>query len=1053
MKIRWKSLTFILVTIVLLFLCSFALAAEGTDGNITWSLSDDGLLTISGNGEMKDYDSHIIAPWGQGVKEVVIQDGVTSIGEYAFNYCGSMTSITIPDSVTSIRDYAFFYCVSITRITIPDNVTSIGDYAFYGCDDLESMNFPDSVTSIGSSAFDGCGKLTGIFTLDNVKSIGSSAFVNCPVIRHASYGSDGAKALSRADYSFRVPGEKYNLKFLFNGEDIIGIELSNVDKDVTDLIIPDNVTSIGVNAFYNCGSLSGTNIPDNVTSIGNSAFYGCSSLSDINISDNVTSIGNSAFYSCRSMTDITIPDNVTSIGSNAFANCSRLSSITIPDNVTSVGENAFSGCAAKRYANLGSDGAKALSRATYAFQIPGEKYYLKYVFSGGNITGLSLLSVDKDVGDLTVPDGVTSIGSSACYDCNNLTSIALPESVTSIGSNAFSGCSSLRSISILDGVTSIGNNAFKNCPAILYANLGSVGAKTISISGFSFRVPGEKYSLIYLFTNGNKITGLELTKADTDIVDLTISDRVTSIGKSAFYNCNKMISMTIPDSVTNIGTNAFYGCSAALYIRQGSNLEILISKAGYSFRNPGDQYSRKYMFSGEEIIGVELNKVDQDVVDLIIPDSVTSIGSYAFAYCNRLSSITIPDSVTSIGSYAFANCHSLSSIIIPGSVRSIADYAFSECYGLNKVAFLQDSETNVNISSCIFDLQYSSHDPVIYCYEYSSAESFALEEGYETILLDAVDLDTIRTVTLENDFRILCGSSRKLSINIFPDCPSVTWSSSDPTIITVADGQINALQPGTAVITASVGSASDSVVITVYPVAESFELNYTEEWIAAKAALQLLINEISPSGAETDIVWNSSDSTIATVDENGLVTTKKPGEVTITAMDRSTGIQNAVNLHVCYPVTAIDFEQDSQSIIPGQERQLIANVTMRTQSCVNHLVAFSSSNEDIAVVDEKTGVVKGIAPGTATITASGGEYSDTCTIIVREPNILIVPADVSVIENEAFKELPGIDAIKLPGNLAEIAEDAFDNDVIIIAPAMSKTVEWARTHGFEVIVE
>ena len=319
----------------------------------------------------------------QNIEEVIILDGVTSIGYDAFSGCSSLTSIAIPDSVTRISSFAFRNCeglasvyissvsawcqiqmsdmysnpfcyavdlfvnnVSVTELEIPAGVTSIGNYTFLGFSMITRITIPNSVTSIGGSAFSGCSSLTSIVIPDSVTSIGGSAFSGC--------------------------------------------------SSLTSIVIPDSVTGIGGSAFSGCSSLTSITIPDSVTSIGDYAFQGCTGLTSITIPDSVNGIGGSAFFGCSSLTSIVIPNSVTNIGYCAFYNCSSLTSITIPDSVTSIGDYAFRGC-----------------------------------------TGLT---------SITIPDNVTSIGYCAFYNCSSLTSITIPDSVTSIGISAFEYCRSLTDI-------------------------------------------------------------------------------------------------------------------------------------------------------------------------------------------------------------------------------------------------------------------------------------------------------------------------------------------------------------------------------------------------------------------------------------------------------------------------------------------------------------------------------------------------------------------------------------------------------------------------------
>ena len=354
-------------------------ATSGTCGeNLTWALNTrNGTLTISGTGKMTDWQFPSDVPWysnRSSIKTVVINSGVTSIGNYAFYGCSSLTSITIPDSVTSIGYWAFEDCRSLTSITIPDGVTTIRDNVFSYCSSLTSITIPDSVTSIGVSAFyycsslvrltigngltsiggwglDGCSSLTSITIGCGVTSIGDREFVFC-------------SSLTSIDVSENNPAYSSKDGVLFNKDKT---ELIYCPCGKTSVTIPDSVTSIRDYAFERCSSLTSITIPDSVTSIGSYAFYKCSSLTSITIPDSVASIGYRAFFNCSSLTSITIPDGVTSIGEYAFSGCSRLTNVTIPNSVTSIGKNAFSLCRSLTDVYYGGTEAqwKAISIGSY----------------------------------------------------------------------------------------------------------------------------------------------------------------------------------------------------------------------------------------------------------------------------------------------------------------------------------------------------------------------------------------------------------------------------------------------------------------------------------------------------------------------------------------------------------------------------------------------------------------------------------------------------------------------------------------------------------------
>ena len=382
------------------------MAASGTCGeNLTWSLTDTGLLTVSGTGPMEDYRDILDMdntntkdpPWANGisvpVRAAVIEDGVTSVGVGAFSGCTELYSVSLPASVTEIRSSAFMGCSYLHDVSLSEGLTAIGDYAFYECSTLQVVTLPDSVTFIGFDPFCRCSALEGVA----VKS-GNRKYTSV----------DGV--LFTADMSTLIayPG----------------------GKDAAEYAIPQGVQVIGDGAFDSVANLQSVTIPEGVTTIGETAFL-WSQIQSVTLPASVTTIADGAFSYCVNLQSVTLPEGVESLGDAAFCG-SGIQSIVLPASVSSVGSSAFTSCSALEKIET-ADGNQHFT------SVDG-------VLFSADMTALLAYPARRPGTDYTVPDGVTSIGEMAFFGSAGLENLTIPASVTSVGLAALEFCGSLGDI-------------------------------------------------------------------------------------------------------------------------------------------------------------------------------------------------------------------------------------------------------------------------------------------------------------------------------------------------------------------------------------------------------------------------------------------------------------------------------------------------------------------------------------------------------------------------------------------------------------------------------
>ena len=683
------------------------------------------------------------------LESIVIPDGVTKIDDYAFYGCTNLKSIVLPDSVTSIGGQAFSGCTSLESVTFGNQsqLETIGNYAFAGCTALSDIVLPDSVTSIGAYAFNDCTALKEIIIPDKITVIAENTFANCTQLGKITLPESLTEIKENAFEGYPAQSEIYYGGSIASWCNITGLYYLMADGSYTqqrmlslggaalseNLVIPDDITSISSYAFAYTGITSLT-IPDSVTAVGDGAFARCGQIATATVpalalgamdktnlvTVTITSgdIAANAFNNCKSLESVTLFEGVTNSAGNAFGNCTSVTTVTAPayaasflpkanlKTLTITGSGAIGSQAFEEVASL-----ESVTIENGVESIEGSAFY--------KCTSLK---------SITIPDSVTNIGEYAFYGCSSLTSLTVPDGIESIGSYTFYDCSSLTSIVIPDSVTSIGSCAFRYCTSLESITLPFVGEKKDGTGNTYFGYIFGKNSPSYfeyipeslktvIITSGNSIedSAFEGCKSLTSIVipdsvesigsyafsycsslknitipdgaesigsyafsycsslkNITIPDGAESIGDYAFYKCSSLTSVTIPDSVTSIGSYAFEGCTSLEKV----HISDVAAWVGISFAN---NYATPLYLAGNLYQDGELIK------DLVIPDSVESIGSYAFRGCSSLTSIIIPDSVTSIGISAFGYCDSLRKVTIGNGVTSIGNHAFYDCYSLTNV--------------------------------------------------------------------------------------------------------------------------------------------------------------------------------------------------------------------------------------------------------------------------------------------------------------------------------------------------------------------------------
>lgn len=688
---------------------------------------------------------------------VVIPDGVTKIGENAFDGNKTLTELTMPNTVTSIGKYAFRKCAKLKTVVFSNALEEIEYDGFVDCKALKAVELPKTLRSLESGVFAGCSKLTSVKCESDVFEAGSNPFsdfsstpctqladkqgflIFCGVL-YAYYGTATEIAIPEG------------VKTVIGGTFKSGTYNWEKKLDIKSVEIPASVKEIGNYAFANNKKLKTVIMPRGVK-LGTGVFDGCDNLADengffvfdsvaytyfgdsenvivsegvkqlfaglftdrkmhtVSLPNSLVRIGDSAFSGCSLLESIIIPEGVKEIGAAAFKNCIHLTDVSIPQSVESMGDGVFAGCrglANEKGFVIANNAIHSFFGADREIVVPeGITAIADGVFDKTGITSVKLPATLKKLGsaftgcnmltEIDIPEGVTKLFRSTFSGCSRLEKISLPSTLVEIDDCVFEGCDKLAEINIPDGVKNIGNNAFRLCSVLPEICIPD----GVSVINWRTFLGCTSLRNMHLPDTVRLIKGSAF-EGCTSLEEVTIPDAIEEIEYSAFENCTSLKKVNYHKLQGTISPSAFSGCKSLV----DENGLTIIANALWKCEDGKENVvvpegvtliAPDAFREGwkEEGRGGHYFKSEGTLKSVVLPTTLKKILNGAFAGCKALKQITIPNGVEVIDEESFTNCEALTRIELPNSVLQVGKQAFSGCTALKNVK-LSTSMTEMN---------------------------------------------------------------------------------------------------------------------------------------------------------------------------------------------------------------------------------------------------------------------------------------------------------------------------------------------------------------------